>query len=54
LTLRVRAIDLATGLVGMSMATMLEALIDPDVDVERVHAAITASVLAGVIANSDT
>jgi len=52
LVLHVEADDLAAGLVAMSMATMLEALIDPDLDVGAVHAAVIDHVLAGVIARS--
>lgn len=52
LTLVVDADDLAAGLIAMSMATMLEALIDPDLDVGAIHSAIADTILAGVIANS--
>lgn len=45
---------LATGLIAMSMATMLEALIDPEIDVEAVHATMTDVVLAGVVATGST
>lgn len=50
ITLAVDPIDLAAGLMGMSMTAMLDALIDPDVDVGAIHAALTRTVLNGVVA----
>lgn len=53
LRLKQEPIYLATGLIGMSMATMLEALIDPEVPVDAVHGAMAEVVLAGILSTAE-
>ncbi len=43
---------LAAGLVAMSMASMLEALIDPEFDVAKVHATMVETVQAGSLSTA--
>lgn len=45
-------VNLATGLIGMSMAAMFDACIDAEVDVDEVHRTMIDLVLAGVLATS--
>lgn len=50
--LPVDADELATGIIGMSMATMMEATIDPTVSASSVHEVMVDVILAGVLAKA--
>lgn len=52
ITLPIDPVDLATGVIGMSMSSLMDGAIDPEVDVAKVHKAVIEMVLAGVLATA--